>query len=378
MKHAFLLSLIILTAADTVCPAWVCDPPGDQWAANDCAMQHPKNQTQWDLNTKACTNNEWCPAATGPTLGGAVPCFTDPKPEPAAVAYPGEPCDELHVCIAPEGATVTCNKGTCATATSPCVNVQDCGLGKTCRAGACAKLADVGSACTLDTDCVINAGCDIASKGKAGSGICEAYYSLVANSAVQACSGTTTTPAPHALCTSGYCYETSTPGKFACTGLFTSSGEVPFRCFSAQSSCTSAKDAKSGLALELECQCGYDGYPYCPLFPGDAIYQNYTYVVQDFLSSPLLSNCITIRHGTQGSLFDLTDYFWCAQNLTTSETYDYLLATLYPQVVMASDCVLQILQPEYFNDIPPPTPPTPTPEDTARVVLLGAAIFTLI
>ena len=365
------LPLVLSVAADTGCIAWVCDSSGAAWTANECAMRHPNNITEWDLKPNVCNSDEYCPAELGSGVSTSVNCVKIPPPQAQFAAYPGERCDRLHTCI---GNNIQCTNNVCAT-TSPCVDVQDCGLGKTCSTGKCANLVDVGQPCTVDTDCVINAGCDIDGNGVVGTGVCVVYNSVSAGSAVQTCTGTTSTPAPHALCASGYCYATATKGKYACTGMFTSSGSLPSRCESFTSTCVSAKDSVSGLTLTQNCECGLDGYPYCPLFPGDPDFQAYLSVTSNYMSSSSLSYCNTARHGLQGSLFNLANYFWCGQNLTdNNQTYAYLRGILYPDVVMASDCVLSILEPEYYNSTVNPTPPD---NEKAGMMLLSGAILTL-
>jgi hypothetical protein len=117
--------------------------------------------------------------------------------------------------------------------------------------------------------------------------------------------------------------------------------------------CSSDIDKISGLNYTQDCGCGYDGYFYCPLFPGDAEYLNYTNDIQTYMSSANLTHCNTARHGNQGSAFQTSNYFWCAQQgLTSLQEYHYLRATMYPQVVMASDCALEVLAPTYYSSDP--------------------------
>ena len=351
MKWVLLLALAVCTSADLECVAWECNPKGDVWPDNVCAMQRQTNVTQWDLKTGACKGDAFCPAEIGPLMAyTSVSCLELPHPQPAAIAYPGERCDMLRTCLVPEGTFVYCFEGVCTTV-SPCVNVQDCGLGMTCSKGECVELSPPGAACTLDTDCVLNSRCDIGPGAPEGSGKCVLYSSVLAGQGVQSCViSPPSTLASHSLCASGYCYETSTTGEFACTGPITSSGPVPMRCETDTSTCTSARESVSGQVLTQNCQCGYDGYAYCPLFPGDSEYQAYLDDLQNFIRSPHLSNCNTARHQTES--FYSGDYFWCGQNLTKIESYHYLRAYLYPEVVMAQECVLKILAPAYYQLMP--------------------------
>jgi hypothetical protein len=55
----------------------------------------------------------------------------------------------------------------------------------------------------------------------------------------------------------------------------------------------------SGLANEQSCECGFDGYSYCSLFPGDSDFTDYRADVQTFLMSPNLSNCNTAAPGVK-------------------------------------------------------------------------------
>jgi hypothetical protein len=135
--------------------------------------------------------------------------------------------------------------------------------------------------------------------------------------------------AQHSLCASGYCFETVTAGIFQCSGAIVSQATPPIRCLSMMSTCTFHKDKISGLTMTQQCECGYDGYPYCPLFPGDDAYMEYTNDLQNYLGSLNLTHCNTERHGPTGFSFQIGNFFWCAQNLTRIETYHYLRSLIY-------------------------------------------------
>lgn len=81
-----------------------------------------------------------------------------------------------------------------------------------------ATLVDIGGAFGLDTDCVNNAGCDIAVNATAGTGKCVRYISIGPGEEVQSCRGTLTSLAARPLCASGFCFETRLPGIFNCSG----------------------------------------------------------------------------------------------------------------------------------------------------------------
>ena len=348
MKFVAILCLAFLGASGQTCVAWVCDPSGDKWDDNVCAMQHGTNTTQWDLRTGYCKSDQYCPVIGGVVIAGiSVNCTNNVAPSAQAVAYPGEPCDSMHTCVQGTGqgtVAVTCTSGTCSSVPTTCVNVQDCGLGKTCNAGTCTNLAAVGAACTYDTDCVLGAGCDIA---VGGTGKCVTYNSVAAGGAVQTCGGAnpTTQLQSHPLCASGYCYETG--GKYACSGTVTSNGTPPLRCQSSTSTCTSNKDSFGNLTAVSNCECGLDGYSYCPLFPGDKEYSNYLSDLNSLIASSTLSKCNTARH--MPSFTYASNYAWCAQNMTDTQTYNYLRATEYTTVVMAKDCVLKMVVPDYYK-----------------------------
>ena len=343
MKVVAILAWAVLTSARlNECVDFVCDPPGVTWSQNACAMLSTTNDTQIDLRTDECQVNQICPAVYVVETGqNSVTCMNPQSPGPVSVALPGERCDILRICI--QG---VCEEGACSTSV-PCINVYDCGLAQYCDEGTCLALVAIGGACTLDTDCVNNAACDIVVEGLSGTGKCVQYNSVAAGQSVQSCATFATNLAPHPLCSSGYCYETATAGQFACSGSLTSPTPPPNRCSESVNYCVSAKDYTSGLTLTTYCECGYDGYAYCPLFPGDLDYSFYASDLQTFISSSLLSNCNTARH-SQGS-FQPGNYFWCGMNFTRTQTYHYLRAILYPEVVMATNCSIKILAPEYYN-----------------------------
>lgn len=364
MKFVAILSLAIVAAADSNgCMAYECDPSGVVWTSGTCAMFNATaNSTRYDLKSDACSSDWPCQLtllSTAQTITN-VTCMTPKTPTGAQIAYPGENCDTLNLCY-----YGTCTAGICSTTTSPCANTYDCGLGNTCdtATGKCVTFVAAGAkGCTVDTDCVNNAGCDIATGGAAGNGTCVQYFSVTADQPVQACTATTTVPGTHSLCASGYCYGTASP--FKCTGAFKSATTPPIRVTASTSTCTSAADASSNLTQTIVAECGYDGFPYCPLFFGDAEYTDYFSDINSFLSSPNLAKCNTIRHPT--GYFDITKYHWCAQNLTTTETYHYYRATIYPEVVMASSCVIKIMAPQYYQ------------AESASSLVLGALLLALI
>jgi len=338
MKFVAILSLAILAAADTNgCFTYVCDPSGVTWGENVCSQPSTTNTTVYDVKTGECSSDQPC------TFNGATAtCQAPTPPVAAASSFPGEKCDGLRLCIQGNCGT----DGICPPIT-PCVYPQDCGLGKYCNAGTCTPQVALKGACVLDTDCVNNAGCDIAPQ--AATGTCVQYSTVPTAGSVQQCAVTPGQDlANHALCSSGYCYETA--GKFVCSGAFSNSATLPNRCPLSTSMCTSTKDtANSGFTLEQDCECGYDGFPYCPQFPGDPDFMTFASDIQTFLGSSNLANCNTGRHGAQGSAFYVDSYFWCAQNLTDTETYHYLRAIEYAVVVMAPSCVLKVLDPEYYQ-----------------------------
>ena len=256
MKFVAILSLAILAAAEyNNCPAYVCDPSGVTWADGVCAMRDT-NTSQYDLKTGECSSDQLCLAELL-TLSPTVNCASPSAPQPVVAAYPGENCDVMHTCVG----GVECTAGKCATITTDCVNVYDCGLNNACSGGKCVTLAIAGAACTLDTDCANGAGCDIVFGGAAGSGKCVTYNSVAAGTQVQTCAGTTANLAAHALCSSGYCFETATAGTFQCAGSVSSATTPPIRVTAAPFTCKSTTDTTSSMSLTWPTGCGFDGFP---------------------------------------------------------------------------------------------------------------------
>ena len=362
MLLVVVLCWAVLAAEADTCVAYRCDSQGVTWPDNVCAMLDSTNSTQ--VYIRECRSQQFCPASeVGYGWKSSASCLFPDAPVPVIAAYSGERCNILRTCI--QG---VCIGGIC-TLPSICVNVYDCGLGSFCSQGKCLPQVSMGGACTFDTDCVNTAGCDIALYGAAGTGVCIQYSGLNPGATVQNCEGSATSLAPHALCSSGYCFETQTPGQFKCSGLLSGPSSSPIRCPAASSTCISNMDYISWLALEQPCQCGLDGYFYCPLFPADPEYMDYLADVQTFLGSPTLLNCNTARHGQQGSSFRMENYFWCAQNLTTAETYHYFRVAAYP-MVLADSCVLKVIMPAYY-EVEKEVEPYPT----HGLLLLGGVLL---
>jgi hypothetical protein len=71
--------------------------------------------------------------------------------------------------------------------------------------------------------------------------------------------------------------------------------------------------------------------------------------MQTFIGSSSLSNCNTARHGGAMMAFQEDQYFWCGLNLTDTQAYHAMRASMYPQVIMATDCVVKIVAPGYYK-----------------------------
>jgi hypothetical protein len=352
MIVVILISLALCVNADTLCPAFVCDPDGADWLSGECAKLHPSNATQYDLRSGECASDQYCPALTLDDETSSVSCLDTPhvNPVPQQMAFPGEKCDAIHVCI---GQGAVCVDGACFT-TIPCYNVQDCSLGKFCSAGTCLPQVAVGGNCTQTTDCVNSAYCDIAIYGEPESGKCVKYGSVSGGMSVQTCDSSTTALAPHPLCFAGYCFSPDNNGTiFECAASIMSSS-VPYRCGdSAGSFCSSLPDPLSQTSLLQSCSCGLDGFSYCPQFPNDPDYSALYQDIQTFLNTDDLSSCNTARHSMSAPYLTDPGWAWCTQKtLTDEQTYHYLRATHYAMVAMATDCVLKIVFPAYYEVLP--------------------------
>lgn len=342
--------LCLAVPALSVCPAFVCDPDGVDWVTGECAKQQPNNVTQYDLHSGQCSSDQYCPAQALSDEISSVSCLDTPHadPTPVQLAFPGEKCDAIHVCI---GQEVDCVDGTCFT-TIPCFNVQDCGLGKFCAAGTCHPQVAIGGNCTQTTDCVNSAFCDVSMYGDSGK--CVKYGSVPGGEYVQACDSTSTALAPHPLCYSGYCFSPDNNGTLFQCAASLMSPSVPFRCGdSSDISCSSVPDPLSQTSLLQSCACGLDGYSYCPQFPNDPDYSALYQDIQAFLDTSDLDACNTARHAESAPYLSDVGWAWCTQKtLTDEQTYHYLRATHFAMVAMATDCVLKIVFPEYYEVLP--------------------------
>ena len=90
------------------------------------------------------------------------------------------------------------------------------------------------------------------------------------------------------VCESGFYARTTQPGQVVCQPAPKSPrGTLPIAC-DAGSYCSSS-DGK----YSVKCECGFNpnGPGYCPLFPGDDLYQNYLAALKSYMTDPNLNNC---------------------------------------------------------------------------------------
>ena len=356
MQFVAILSLLLLTVTQGQCPAYVVNPSNVNWTPQECGMPDPKNTTQYDLRTGVCTASEVCKVAGHIE---SVNCTVVPTPTPAPESYPGEPCDVNHLCYSGE-----CTNSYCPGLKpgDDCVHVQDCGGSLTCgSAGTCVELAAEGENCAVDTDCVQNSGCDIGTG--AGPWKCTGYLSIAPQQPVQSCGDglqPTNQLVENPFCASTLCYVPS-QGTPLCSDVLSSASNLPQRCAGPDDkSCVSNKDSVAGTTIINPCQCGYDGYYYCALFPGDAVMQTFLKDVSTWLADKSWLVCNTNRNN--GELPTYTRD-WCTEN-STSPTHQMLFdefqATAYQMIANAPNATLDFLWPQYYT--PTPTP-TPTPGD---------------
>jgi hypothetical protein len=256
---------IKLTAS--ACGKYACSPyglPGDQCVYN-------KDNTNY---LQPCPQGSFCPWSIGHHNTSCVEGSD-------AIGYggnPGDVCESDDDC----GGLSTCVKSVCVGFKTghECNDQEDCDVGYACHNvdtyATCQPLNPLNGTCgdylTMNL-CKNTLGCNF--------GVCQNLFSKDNGEIVdEGVAGI--------LCSSGFYVPSAEEGKAVCTVAPTSPRRpLPFTC-SAGELCLS-RDAKYAAL----CECGFNpsGQGYCPVFPGDALYQDFLNALKVYLTDPDLDKC---------------------------------------------------------------------------------------
>ena len=306
-----------------------------------CGQLDPSSG-QYILNSEACKSPNYCPYPAH-DIDDILYCQ---KPVPVLLpqGFPGEPCDSQHICLN----EVSCMNGLCATTTFNCTNVGDCGPGKYCANHTCWTQVPVGGMCLNSTDCVNSALCD-RDKGDE-YGMCVQYASVPGGHRVLGCPFIGEDLVPYNLCQSGLCFLNETLSEYQCSYILENAQPIPWVCKGSDDNCVSTQDPASQKYYTQDCACGYNGSSFCPQFAGDPDMSLYLTDIVEFITNSTIERCNTARHAHSFPYLTDPRWSWCSgTNLTDTQLYRALRATLYPQVISASACVLKALQPQYYS-----------------------------
>ncbi|CAG9333460.1 unnamed protein product [Blepharisma stoltei] len=253
--------------------------------------------------------------------------------------WPGEKCQKKEDCsiFGPN-----CVNGTCAgfDLGESCVDDNNCNPGLRCQtilgAQTCQKQIDIGkTSCNDDYDCVNGAGCYITSDPD--NNTCVSYYSLSPQHEVYQCIND-----QNKLCQSGTCAlkNESEPNVWACTIPLKNPQKLPTLCTTSDQ-CYSNKDPNFSPAYSIvqPCTCGWnkDRSSFCPLFPGDPPYFQYTQQHLKWLQSSEINKCNTVRREAEECQND----YWDSKNVELHKYYQGIVL-YYAQMQESEDCVIKI------------------------------------
>lgn len=240
--------------------------------ANQCV--YPLNGTN---NLQICPQGSFCPWALNTKYN--TTCVQGST----VISYGGLPGDQCYS-NADCGGLSTCNLATniCVGRTTgqSCNDQGDCDVGYVCHnvlmSATCQPMNTLGTKCGdyLSMNlCQNNLACN--------NGVCTSLFSQGNGNVVSLDSAAL-------LCKSGFYVPGKQPFTAECKSAPPSpSVSLPIAC-SAGSLCYSKDKTYS-----TPCQCGFNsnGQGYCPLFPGDAIYQNFFQAFQAYMTSPGVNSC---------------------------------------------------------------------------------------
>lgn len=285
------------------CPKYQC---GTETLPEDNCMR--RDQPNDTYNLQLCTGNKVCVAGMFANKGY---CY-DPNPAESG-GLPGDPCTVNDDC---QGAYTTCENQICkgGVTGASCDDQDDCDVGYACQNvptnAVCQKMIAVGGACgdyMTNNLCVNGAVCN--------NGICVEYFSQPNGAIVD------TASAP-SVCMSGY-WEVAQErtDKSICRPAPRSPNlPMPIKC-DIGTNCYSS----DGL-YSLPCACGFNsnGQGYCPIFPGDDLYQNYLKAVKAYATPANVSSCHYLDMGQRACNASEEVFAAVEETLRMAVMYPYL------------------------------------------------------
>ncbi|CAG9326014.1 unnamed protein product [Blepharisma stoltei] len=323
------------------CSAYTCKTPDQVWYPNQCGFNNNITNTYY----------------VQPCQDSSLECYPDQQHStsyqfnytcqetyvPPVNSYPGEWCKTDDDCA--PGLSLTCQNGICVGVSNGeyCSWSEQCNPGLRCTNNTCIPQLQIGeSGCTWDYDCVNNAACNIISYSNPSQNTCYGFHSFKVHDEVGECySGF------HTLCQYYYCAQNS-DGKSYCTDLFYTLQGPGSQCDVNGRGCYSNKDSffTPPYSIEGECDCGLnsEGNSYCEVLPGDAPNQQWLNIFNEWVNSPELLNCNTVKR------FDSN----CVQTYWSSKQYNAfvyynLQSSLYNRLVGIEDCVLNAFAENYVQ-----------------------------
>lgn len=254
----------------TYCEPYLCSPK--TLKTNQCV--YPVDGNNY---LQVCPSGSFCPWAL------SSPFNTSCVQGSTAIGYGGLPGDTCQSTADCQGLSV-CNQvtGVCEGGKNGafCNDQPDCDVGFTChnveQAATCQPVNSLGGTCgnylTMNL-CKNTLTCN--------NGQCINLFSLQDGTLVDNDSAAL-------ACQSGFYELTQQPGQAVCKPAPKSPNvAMPISC-SAGTMCKS-RDNK----YQIPCQCGFNsmGQGYCPLFPGDDLYQQYLTALKKYMTYSGLNNC---------------------------------------------------------------------------------------
>lgn len=310
--------LLLNSAAALTCYPYQCAPSDLELLDNQCIKY--VNQTYF---TRPCEDNTYC-AQTQPETDALCQAVV----EPTQHLYPGADCTSNNECISNNCQSKTCQG---AGENKECKSSADCNPGLYCKDKLCADLIKVNeTGCIIDYDCVNNAGCNLEN----GIGTCITYFTVEAGNTVSSCENNL-----NKLCSSYRCEDS------VCTSAVESYITPPVYC-SVDSGCSSRLDSVTHKFYSGTCECSYStkGLSYCPLFPGDYIYQQRIKYLECWYDSDSIHSCHTYDRNS----FDCMNRTWTYEEYLTTLYYS-TWAEDYPKLQDNDECTQQMFSNDFWE-----------------------------
>lgn len=305
------------------CQKYFCATKDIELAPNQCIGYTPEA-----VYLQACQEGWVCPVLTSNSSceAGSVKIAKEPL-------YPGEKCEEGKECLDGHCLHFACKGRGLG---ESCETNAHCMPGLYCSDLKCDLQKLPGELCTDSAECVNNAGCNQAARGKLGA--CVQYFSVQTTKKVNSCTNNT-----NHLCEGLNCAEID--GEFYCGGPGESYAPTPVRCLD-DSQCFSKLDPFIHAGYSTTCACSYGmaGNGYCKTFPGDPIGSYTLQMLKTWVGSGYIEKCNTDRR------FNSHCYSSYLDEETALKLDLYLLWTeMYSLVQDNSQCAKAIFTGKYWD-----------------------------